>query len=97
MLVHADRHVGVSESRTHPVHRPENEEGIVKTTEKYPTYVNVDQVEDDQYLVNILLNRNQLEDLQAIANHYRGRRSGQYHAMVVSIDTTIQAFLEQNS
>jgi hypothetical protein len=66
----------------------------MKTTEKYPTYVNVAQVEDDQHLINILLNKNQLEDLQAIANGFRPRRCGQYHALVISIETAIKSFLE---
>lgn len=69
----------------------------MKTTDKYPTYVNVDQVNDDQYLVNILLNKNQLEDLQAIANEFRGRRSGQYHALMISIDEIIRDFFEREA
>jgi pentose-5-phosphate-3-epimerase len=67
----------------------------MKTTEKYPTYVNVDQIADDQYLVNLLLNKNQLEELQNIANKSRSKLSGQYHAMVISIDNAIQEFKEK--
>jgi hypothetical protein len=62
----------------------------VKTTEKFPTYVHVDKVEDDKYLVSMLLNKNQLEDLHSIANSYRSSRRGQYHAMVVEIVNAIE-------
>ena len=67
----------------------------MKTTEKYPTYVNVDQVAEDQYLVNLLLNRNQLEELQNIANKSQSKLRGQYHAMVISIENGIQEFKEK--
>lgn len=67
----------------------------MKNTDKWPTYVNVSEVEEDQYLVNILMNRNQLWHLQEIAQELRGRRSGQYHAMVASIEDAIQEFWDQ--
>ena len=67
----------------------------MKNTEKWPVPVNVGQVADDQYLVNILLNRNQLEDLGDIAGAFRNKRSGQYNSTVVSIDEAISSFLEQ--
>jgi hypothetical protein len=67
----------------------------MKTTEKYPTYVNVDQVTDDQYLVNLMLNKKQLTELHSIAKKSRAHLAGQYHAMVISIDNAIQEFLDQ--
>ncbi len=67
----------------------------MKNTEKWPVPVTVGQVADDQYLVNILLNKNQLEDLAAIAGNFRNERSGQYNSTVVSINEAIGHFLEQ--
>ncbi len=67
----------------------------MKNTEKWPVPVNVGQVADDQYLVNILLNKNQLEDLGGIAGEFRNKRAGQYNSTVVSINEAIHRFLEE--
>ena len=70
------------------------------TTEKYPTFVNVEKVEgkntegEDRYLVNMLLRKEQLEDLKDIAENYRATRSGRYHAMVRTIQEAIVKALE---
>jgi hypothetical protein len=69
------------------------------TTESFPTYVKVDKVEGkntegkDRYLVTFLLREEQLEDLQYIANEYRAKRKGKYHALVKSIDEAIEKAL----
>lgn len=65
------------------------------TTESFPTYVKVDKVDSkftqgqDRYLVTLLLRKEQLEDLGAIAQELRARRSGRYHALVKLLDETI--------
>lgn len=69
----------------------------MKNTEKWPVPVNIGQVDEDQYLVNILLNRNQLEDLGDIAGSFRNKRNGQYSSTVVSINEAVNEFLEQES
>jgi len=71
------------------------------TTESFPTYVRVDKVEGkntegkDRYLVTLLLREEQLGDLQYIANEYRAKRSGRYHALVKSIDEAIEKALSE--
>ncbi len=63
---------------------------------KYPTPVIVHEIDDNRYLVNIVLNKNQLADLATIAGSFRASRSGQYNALVANLQDAINAFLNES-
>ncbi len=59
---------------------------MTKNVEKFPTFVDVEKLEDqspdgiDQYRVTVELDKEQLEDLQVAAGDCMNRRSGKFYA-----------------